>query len=73
MKFEIKRAKNGILLSVHFTDGEFEELVYQEVEENEVEAFANFLRVLDEHYGPSTSRYSPKRIYVRMEPGDKFE
>lgn len=31
------------------------------------------LRHLLDHYGPSTSRYSPKRIYVLVEPGDKYE
>lgn len=54
-------------------DMETEEIVYQEVDGNEIEAFADFLRFVDEHYGPSTSRYSPKRIRVLVEPGDKWE
>lgn len=74
MKIEIRPASNGVILKVRATakeDGE--EIVHQQVEGDDVEAFADFLRFLLDHYGPKTSRYSPKRIYVRVEPGDKFE
>ncbi len=76
MKFEIRAAQNGAILRVESdgTDGtESEELVYQEVDGGEVEAFAEFLRALDAQYGPSTSRYSPARIYIIVEPGDKHD
>ena len=73
MKFEIHRVKNGAVLRVEYDypEGEVEEIAYQETDGGEIEAFADFLRLLDEHYGPSTSRYSPKRIYISVEPGDK--
>ncbi len=73
-KTKMKPAINGWILE---TDAG--EIVYQEPigpmteEQDEVEQFANFLRTIDEQFGPSTSRYSPKRIYIRVEPGDKFE
>jgi hypothetical protein len=75
MKFEIRRVHNGAVLLVEpdHLDAEAEEVVYQEIEDDEVEAFADFLRHLLEHYGPQTSRYSVKRISVRVEPGDKYE
>jgi len=78
MRFELRNAKNGAILRMEYDIGdeaEAEELVYQEAdeEENEVEAFADFLRAIDEHYGPSTSRYSKRRIFIRVEPGDKYE
>jgi hypothetical protein len=75
MKFEIHPAKNGIVLTVdHGIEGEApEEIVYQEVEGNEVQAFADFLHFINDNYGPSTSRYSPQRIYITIEPGDKWE
>lgn len=75
MKFEIRRVQNGAVLRVEpgYPDAETEEVVYQETETDELEAFADFLRYLVDHYGPHTSRYSPKRIYIRIEPGDKFE
>ena len=75
MKFEIRRTKNGALLRVEYDhpEGETEEICYQEAEDNEVEAFADFLRILNEYYGPSTSRYSAKRIYILVKPGDKHE
>ena len=75
MKFEIRSTKNGALLRVEhdYPEGETEEICYQETDGVEIEAFADFLRFLDEHYGPSTSRYSPKRIHISVEPGDKFQ
>ena len=75
MKFEIRRVQNGAVLRVEpdYPDAEAEEVVYQETEADEVEAFADFLRYVVDQYGPHTSRYSPKRIYVSVEPGDKFE
>jgi hypothetical protein len=72
MKFEIRPAQNGIVLKVDHGD-EDEEIVYQESDGNEIEAFADFLHFINDHYGPSTSRYSPKRIHITIEPGDKFE
>jgi len=74
LKFEIRRVQNGAVLRVE-SEGEYsgEEIVYQEQEDGEIEAFAAFLHHLVEHYGPTTSRYSPKRITIRVEPGDKYE
>lgn len=78
MIFEVRRAKNGHILKVTHSaqeTGEKEEVVCQEKydDDDEVECFADFLRYLDQEYGPSTSRYSEKRIYIRVESGDKFE
>lgn len=75
MKFEIRSVKNGVLLKVDhgLDEGEPEEIVYQESDGNEIEAFADFLHFLNDHYGPSTSRYSPKRIRITVEPGDKWQ
>lgn len=78
MRFEIRSVKNGAILRVEYDAGdepEVEELVYQEPDEegNEVDAFAEFLWAITEHYGPSTSRHSPKRISIHVEPGDKYE
>lgn len=79
MKFEIKRAKNGYFVTVtdlDVTDPSAQEVfVFQEKydEGEEVEAFAELLREMLDSYGPSTSRYSPKRIYICIEPGDKYE
>ena len=75
MNFEVRSARNGVILRIvgdSEEDGD-EEVVYQETETDEIEAFAEFLRHLLDHYGPTTSRYSPKRIYVVVEPGDKYE
>ena len=73
MKFEIRRVTNGAILRVETDapDTPDDEVVYQEREDDEIEAFAEFLRHLLEHYGPVTSRYSPKRIHIVIEPGDK--
>ena len=73
MKFEIRSTKNSALLRVEhdYPEGETEEICYQETEYADIEAFSDFLRFLDEHYGPTTGRYSPKRIYISVKPGDK--
>ncbi len=74
MKIEIRRVRNGVLLRVEPEEGgEAEEIVYQETEFGEIEAFADFVRLLVDEYGPMSSRYSPKRIHVIVEPGDKYE
>jgi hypothetical protein len=72
MRFEIKRAKNGYTVSCN---SEEEPLVFQEISDEleEIEAWACFLRELNDMYGPSTSRYSAKRIYIDVRPGDKHE
>jgi hypothetical protein len=73
MKCEIRHVQNGVVLEIWDRgDGESHEIVYQETETDEVEAFADFLRYLVDHYGPTTSRYSPKRVVVLVEPGDKY-
>ena len=74
MRFEIRRVENGVVLKIgHDEDEPEEELVYQERDEGEVEAFAEFLRELVLSYGPSTGRYSPRRIHIRVEPGDNYD
>jgi hypothetical protein len=76
MRFEIRRAANGWILRANRPSLGSEndaEIVCQEDYDDEIECFADFLRTLNEEFGPSTSRYSPKRIYVRVEPGDKCE
>ena len=78
MRFEPRHVKNGAVLRIEYDIGdevEAEELGYQEADEeaNEVEAFADFLRAINDHHGPSTSRHSPKRVYVIVEPGDEHD
>lgn len=74
MRFEIKYAKNGYIVSC---DSDEHPLVFQECadELEEVEAWAYFLRELTDLYGPACcgSRYSAKRVYVEVRPGDKYE
>ena len=71
MKLEIRQVKNGVVFSI---DGS-EEIVYQERDDEDLsaDAFAEILRFIIDEYGPSTSRYSAKRIYVEVRPGDKYE
>ena len=66
--FKIERVKNGFLIEV-----EDEILVFSETCDNEIHAFAEFLRYLDDNYGPMTSRYSEERIYISIEKGDKCD
>ena len=76
MKFELRRVMNGVVLRVEHDadDGTgVEDIVYQERDGDEVDAFAEFLGLIAENFGPSASRYSPKRIRITVEPGDKYE
>lgn len=66
MKFELRYAKNGCILEI---DGN--EYVNQEVEDDEIECFAGFLREILDNYGPQDSRYEAKRIHIIVKPGDK--
>lgn len=63
-------AKNGFIL-----EDQTGQIIYQDssYEENDIERFADFLGYLNEALGPTTSRYSKQRIYIRIEPGDKYE
>lgn len=70
MKFEIRNAENGHVLKLEDLE---EEIVCQEDFEDESDAFAAFLRTILDYYGPSSSRYDRKRIYVVVKPGDKSE
>ena len=75
MTFSIRNVANGVVLRIEPQQPgeEATEVVYQDTADAEIEAFADFLRYLLDNYGPQTSRYSPKRIYIRTEPGDKYE
>ena len=66
--FTIERANNGFIISV-----DEDTSVYSEICDNEVHAFAEFLRYLDDNYGPMTSRYSEERIYISIDKGDKCD
>ncbi len=86
MKVTITKVENGYILTAYHS-GEppvryvFEELEYGKYgresmtyeEGADVENFAHLLQTLDSLIGPTTSRYSAKRVYVRIEAGDKFE
>ena len=73
MIFELRQAKNGVILkvTVREDDEAVHEVVYQETFDDEITGFAEFLRFLCDEWGPSTSRYSSERIYVEVRPGDK--
>ncbi len=75
MCFKVRRARNGLVLEVEepLEDERSPEIVYQEQYDDEVDGFADFLRYLNNEFGPSTGRYSSKRISIRVEPGDKYE
>ncbi|KKL72955.1 hypothetical protein LCGC14_2079750 [marine sediment metagenome] len=66
MKFEIKSATNGFILKCE-DDSE----LYVHQESDEVEVFADFLRLLCDAYGPQDGRYEAQRIHILVRPGDK--
>lgn len=74
--FKLSRAKNGYILEkrdvIDGVAGEVEELVGAEGSD-EHDSFQIFLYDILDNYGPSDGRYSPKRIRVHIEPGDKLD
>lgn len=73
MSITIKYAENGWLL-IHSEEGESDRVYvfsHNGDDKSEVEAFRDLLATVDDIYGPSTSRYSEHRIYIRIEAGDK--
>lgn len=70
MKYEMKRQKNGWLFKAEDED---QGIVCREDFENEHEAWKYFLYEILETYGPTDNRYSPKRVRVVIEAGDKYE
>lgn len=76
MSLVLKMVSNGWILEDH-SDPEFTRIeVFESKEDNEkgeVEAMARLLWTIDSLIGPTTSRYSKHRIYIKIEPGDKFE
>jgi len=75
MSVTIKYCENGWILT-HIEEGEPDRLyVFSHTgsEQSEVEAFRDLLWQVNDIYGPSTSRYSEHRIYIKVQPGDKHE
>lgn len=70
MKFEIRRAKNGWILEG--LDPENPSAVVGVEAEDEHESFADFLREICQHYGPTDSKYSLKRIRIAVLPGRDY-
>lgn len=72
---KIQYAQNGWILT-HTEEGEPDRLFvfsHNGSDQSEVEAFRDLLWQVNDIYGPSTSRYSEHRIYIKVQPGDKHE
>lgn len=81
MKLEIQSAGNGWIVTCKTGSPEDQDeiMVFEgadncEVDPNQdVDKFADLLWYVSAQMGPSTGRYSPKRIKISVEPGDKYE
>lgn len=63
---KVKRVDNGYRIEL---DEEGQEFVFQETDDDEVDAFVAFLRLLDDTIGPMGGKYSEKRVYISALPG----
>mgnify|MGYP003343983236 CR=1 FL=1 len=73
MSVTIDHAQNGWYL-VHSEEGEQDRVFvfsHDDREQSEAEAFQALLYAVLDICGPSSSRYSEHRVYIRVEPGDK--
>ena len=76
IEFKIRKVLNGCILQhvspiIGETDA-IQEIVSIDQDglfQCEHECFAEFLRSINENFGPNDSKYSPKRIYVKVDPG----
>jgi len=80
ISIKLRHADNGVIMTIIEPEEETREVLYQNPmksssskEDLEIEAFADFLRTINELCGPTTSRYSKKRIHINLIPGDKSE
>lgn len=72
MKFEIKRCENGCYLKYENPEDDSENIyLYQNNhrKDEEIECFADFLRLIEDSFAPPTSKYDDKRIYIQTKPG----
>lgn len=70
MKCEIKRVKNGWIFT--YQDPENDEIIVGEETDDEAECFVSFLRTINEYFGPSSSKYSVKRVRILAMPGSDY-
>ena len=49
--------------------------VFEDIEDElgDIDSLVDALRFIEDQIGPSTSRYSKKRVKISIEPGDKYE
>jgi hypothetical protein len=76
---KIKEADNGWIVETIESNDSVREYVFQFDDcqgvgaKTDVEAFREVLWKINELLGPSTSRYSEQRIYIKIDKGDKLE
>ena len=83
MNIEIVRAENGYFIKRWTPAGESitgeaetDGIVFENLEEDEggeVEAFVRLCWFLDEEIGPTTTKYSAKRVAIGVEAGEDYE
>lgn len=75
---QIERVDNGWILTDHTDTENVRKQVFQEKDEylyekSQAEAFASLLWEIKSIMGPTDSRYSAHRVYIKIQPGDKHE
>lgn len=75
--FTVYRATNGLVIELPEDTDEHDYKTQQvfvfEEAQDEVKKFTEFLYMINEIVGPSTSRYSAERISIGVVPGDKYD
>ena len=71
-----KHASNGLICKAVFIN-EFEQeekvVVCEDTGHNYIDNIANCLYEMEEYLSPSNSKYSDKRIYIKVEPGSEHD
>lgn len=73
----LETADNGFIMRIPAEHDEDKDIMYvfqeEEDDADDIEPFRQLLSMILHHMGPTTSRYSEKRIYIEVRPGDKYE
>ncbi len=79
MKLTIEQVNNGYILRVDDCEDSrtlvfsTDERLDEKDNQGEINSCVSLLWNILDLIGPSTSRYSPSRIYIDVRPGDKYE
>ena len=72
MKMTIEAGQYGWVVSIATDECNMMYPIEIQDDESDSAAFLRLLHLVNAEMGPSTSRYDKERVYINLEPGDKY-